>query len=286
MNQVLYTLFPKSFQGYELGHLAEVALECGFDAVDLVVRDGFWVTQEQMKVQAETFVRTMQRYQLKVEFATTGFSAEMLEADDTPLRIMADLGIRSFRMSYFPYTDQEDLFPQLDRARGKMEQLAERCEKFGLKAICHLHHGDRVLIHHSLAALYIVKGLPPAYVGIMPDPGNQFHEGTDNWRRAMTSLGAYAAGIGVKDAKFQLSVDRHHHPDKGWSRIWAPCYEGATNWHVIASALQEIHFQGVLNFQPFYYNSQPDLLIPALKEEVSYIRTIMEKAGGDKHEAI
>jgi len=283
---MLYTLFPKFFQSCDVNQLAEAARGSGFDAVDLVVREGYWVTPDRFVEEAPAFVKSMQRSSLKVEFATTGFSPEMLAQDDTPLKVMSDVGIRSFRMSYFSYNEQEHLFTQMEKARALMHQMAELCAKYKLKAVYQIHHGDRMLIHHSYAALSLVEGLPSDYVGIMPDPGNQFHEGNDNWRRAILSLGSYLAGMGIKDAQYVYNPEGRTAPNKGWSKQWTPCQDGVTNWHVIAKALHEAKFQGVLNFQPFYHSSNLDLLIPALREEVAYIKSIMRETGEAGHEAV
>lgn len=277
MKEVTYSLFPKFFQSCTTDQLAEVALDCRLDAVDLVVRDGFWVTPDHMAAEAASFVKAMHRHNLKVEFATTGFSPDMLTEDDTPLRVMADNGIKSFRMSYFSYNENEDLFVQMEKARVQMVRMAGLCEKFKIKAVYQVHHGNRMLIHHTYEALALVQGLPAEYVGIMPDPGNQFHEGSDNWSKAFASLGAYTAAVGIKDGVYKFQPEEASLPNKGWSKAWVPCQEGVTNWTVIARALHKAKFRGVLNFQPFYHSDWPDLLIPALKEEVRYIRQVMEQ---------
>jgi len=277
MKEMTYSLFPKFFQNCTADQLAEVVLDCGLDAVDLVVRDGFWVTPDHMAAETSSFVKAMHRRNIKVEFATTGFSPDQLAEDDTPLRVMADHGIRSFRMSYFTYTEHEDLFAQMEKARAQMHRMAELCGKFKIKAVYQVHHGNRMLVQHTYEALAIVQGLPAEYVGVMPDPGNQFHEGSDNWNKAIAGLGAYAAAVGVKDGLYRYKSEDAALPNKGWTKSWAPCQEGVTNWTVIARALHKAKFRGVLNFQPFYCSDRPDLLIPALQEEVRYIRQVMEQ---------
>lgn len=277
MKEMTYSLFPKFFQSYTGDQLAEVVLDCGFDAVDLVVRDGFWVTPDHMAAETASFVKAMHRCGLKVEFATTGFSPDKLAEDDAPLRVMANHGIKSFRMSYFSYNEKEDLFAQMEKARAQMQRMAELCEKFKIKAVYQVHHGNRMLVQHTYEALTLVQALPAEYVGIMPDPGNQFHEGSDNWNKAFAGLGAYTAAVGIKDGVYKFQPEEASLPNKGWSKAWAPCQEGVTNWTIIARALHKAKFQGVLNFQPFYHSDRLDLLIPALKEEVRYIRQVMEQ---------
>lgn len=279
-NAPYYSLFPKFFQSLSLDELGAATLEAGFDAVDLIVRDGYWVTPLNMATEVTPFILAMQRHNVKVQFATTGYSADELLQDATPLQVMADAGIRGFRMSYFNYSEREDIFTQLDRARASMNQMAELCAKHRLKAVYQVHHGDKMLIPHSLAALYVVRDLPPEHVGIMLDPGNQFREGSENWRRAIVSLGHYLAAIGVKDGRYSNAEEERSLPSKGWKPEFAPCQEGVTNWSVIAAALHDIKFQGVLNFQPFYHSDNIEQLLPTLKEEVDYVRRALEQQGG------
>ncbi|MFD2115570.1 sugar phosphate isomerase/epimerase family protein [Paenibacillus yanchengensis] len=275
MSKMLYSLFPKFFQKCSVEQLANIAVECGFDAVDLMIRDQYWVTTEQLVTEAPAFVAAMQRKQLQVEFATTAYTPTMLINDETPLKVMSDIGIRSFRMAYFVYDQHQPLFAQVEQARREMQQLAELCEKYNIKAVYHIHHGDQMLIHHSYAALALVDGLPSQYIGVMPDPGNQFFEGSDNWPRAFATLGNYLAAIGIKDGRYRWDETATSTESKGWSKHWAPCQEGVTNWHHIAEHLHKVHFDGVLNFQPFYHDSNLNLLIPTLQQEVAYMREAM-----------
>lgn len=278
MKAIMYSLFPKFLQTLSSEQLAAAAAESRFDAVDLVVRDGFWVTPASMAEETEAFVRTMRQRGLRVEFATTGYSPEQLAHDATPLEVMSASGIRSFRMSYFSYNEHEEMFVQLDRARASMERMAGLCARYGVKAVYQVHHGGQMLIPHSLAALYVVRGLPAEQVGIMLDPGNQFREGSENWRRAIASLGPYLAAIGVKDGRYRHNPEERTAPAKGWQPEFAPCQEGVTNWSTIAEALRDTGFGGVFNFQPFYHTAEPERLLKTLKDEAAYIRHTMEMA--------
>lgn len=128
----------------------------------------------------------MEREGIQVQFATTSYSPDMTERDPRPLEVLAELGIRSFRMTYFQYDDKTDLLVQFAQVRRQMEIMADQCPKRGIKAVYQVHHGYNQLIQNSSAALAILQGLPSKYVGVMLDPGNQFHEGKEHNGRAVS----------------------------------------------------------------------------------------------------
>ncbi|TMV49583.1 TIM barrel protein [Paenibacillus mesophilus] len=284
MNHV-YSLFPKMLGQVSVERLAGILQETGYDCVDLVVRDGFWVTPGGIKQEAASFVRSMQRSGIRVEFATTAFTPETLTADSSPLDILADLGVTGFRMGYFSYTDSIGLAVQLDKARGQMEKMAELCSARGMKAVYQVHHGYSQLIQHSFSALAVVKGLPPEHVGIMLDPGNQYHEGREHFGKAVSTLGEYWAGIGVKDVVMKLDPNNKHSPGKGWSAAWSPCHEGVINWHEIGKSVRQYHRPILFNVQPFYYPQDLALHTAAMKEELAYIHSAFGEANGSHEQA-
>lgn len=281
----VYSLFPKMSNHLSLDGLTELLLESGFDCVDLVVRHGFWVTPDGLASEAGSFVRHMRRHGVGVVLATTSYTPDMLLRDAKPLEILADAGIADFRMGYFPYKDSSPLSVQMEEARAQMERMAELCSKHGLRAVYQVHHGYSQLLQHSFSALSVVQGLPPEHVGIMLDPGNQFHEGREHYGKAAAVLGDYVAVIGVKDVAMKRDAASGHAPGKGWSADWAPCHEGAIDWHEIGAGLRKLRRQVVVNMQPFYYPQRHDLHRAALKEELAYVKQAFGEGNGSHEQA-
>ncbi|MEF3305589.1 sugar phosphate isomerase/epimerase family protein [Paenibacillus sp. GYB003] len=281
----LYSLFPKMLAGVSPGELAALLHETGFDCVDLVVRDGYWVTPDGLAREAPAFVRGMQSRGVRVRFATTPYTPGMLAENAEPLAVMADLGIEAFRMGYFPYEPSLPLADQLNDARRQMEKLAGLCEAHRLKAVYQVHHGYSQLIQHSVSALAAVRGLPPEHVGVMLDPGNQFHEGREHFGKALDTLGDHVAAVGVKDVVWKRDPDGRHAPNKGWSAAWGPCDEGVLNWHEIGASLRKLDRPVVVNVQPFYHPQDKKRHIEALKREFAYIRQAFGEAEGSHEHA-
>ncbi|RKN83908.1 sugar phosphate isomerase/epimerase family protein [Paenibacillus ginsengarvi] len=280
-----FSLFPKMLGRLTMEGLADTMQQIGLDGVDLVVRDGYWVTPGGFTREAPAFVRGMQSRGIRVELATTSYTPEALAKDATPLAVMSEIGIKSFRTGYFAYRESVPLREQLEQASGELEQLAELCAKYRMKAIYQVHHGYSQLIQHSFAALAVAQGLPPEHIGFMLDPGNQFHEGREHTGKAIELLGDYFAAIGVKDVMPSRDPNRSHMPDKGWSAAWTPCDEGMLNWRDIGAAVSKLDRPVIINMQPFYHPQNQEQHIAALSKEFAYIRQAFGEAVSEHERA-
>ncbi len=279
-----YSVFPKFFKHLDVAGLAAMVREVGLDTVNLVIRDGYWVTREGLAREAPAFVKAMADEGLQVRFATAGFDADEMLADPTPLKVLADAGIRDFRMGYFRAKgDAATLRGALDRARTQLEQLCPALERIGIRCVYQVHHGT--LVPGPSGIYHLLRGLPAAVLGVMLDPGNQGFEGYEKWERAVPLLGEYLAAIGVKDTVVSRDASRSEDPNKGWSREFAPIHEGVVNWVDLVRALRGINFRGTFVWQPFYHQDQPDLMTEKLRHEVAYLRGIVRRVEAEADEA-
>jgi sugar phosphate isomerase/epimerase len=270
--KITYSLFPKFYSSLDVRALAALVRGCGLDAVNAVVREGYWVEPASLAEDLPAFTEAMRAEGVGVPFATTGLSADDIIRDDTPLRVMADAGIRDFRTGYFR-EEGGDPRASLASAREKLTQLAPLCEKAGVRAVYQLHHGT--LVPGPSAAWPLVEGLPPEAIGVELDPGNQALEGLENWGRSCRLLGEYVAALAVKDVRTSRDESRAEEPGKGWRKSWVPVYEGETNWHDVTRALAAIQFEGTFVFMPFYDQNDPDAMTRKLKREVAYLRKVV-----------
>lgn len=276
---ITFSIFPKFYASYSVEQLAELVGQVGLDAVNLVIRKGYWVSPDNLAAEAPAFVQKMDQAGVKVTFATAGFSAEEIIADDTPLKVLADCGICEFRMGYFRGF-KEDPAAGLDDARAKMEQVAEVCSRAKIRAVYQVHHGT--LIPSALAAYYMLRDLPPEAVGVMIDPGNQMHEGREKFGRSVRLLGDFLSSAGIKDVTVSRDADRADQPDKGWSMQWDLLSRGMINWHDFVRALKSVDFGGTFVWMPFYHEKDTDAMTKGLAEEVAYMRKVVQEIDAEE----
>ena len=230
--QTTFSIFPKFYKHLSLPQLAVLVREAGLDTTNLVIREGYWATLADLPVSAPSFAKAMAAEGLTVSFSTAGFEFGDIIADDTPLRVLADCGIRDFRPAYFraDWSDPTDTVRAARRtARATMEKVAEACLRTGTRCVYQLHH--RTLFPSPSSIWPIIRDLPAEAVGVMLDPGNQAFEGFEDWQRSCELLGEYVAAAGIKDVVVERDGTHRDAGDKGWRRRMAPCYEGITNWH-------------------------------------------------------
>lgn len=271
--QICWSLFPKFFAHLSLPALADLVREVRLDTTNLVVRDGFQVTPEYLAEELPLFLRVMRREGLEIRFATTDYSAETLLAHPEILTILAEAGIRDFRMGHFPDRGG-DVRQDLRQARSELERLAPLCERAGIRAVYQLH--NNTLIASPGMAYHLFAGLPPEWLGIELDPGNQSFDGHEDWNRSVRLLGSSLVALGVKDTGVIRDMGRSEGPDKGWVRYWTPIDNGATHWPEVVRALNGIDFTGTFVFMPFYAPDEPDEMRRRLRDEVAYLRKIVE----------
>lgn len=272
-----FSIFPKFYQHLSAPELAELVKAVGLDTTNLVIRKGYWVSPDSLADDVPAFVAAMAAAGLEVRFATAGFSAEQILADDTPLKVLADSGITDFRMGYFGVRDDAPA-ASLAEARAKMEQVAGVCQRVGIRAVYQVHHGT--LIPTATGAYYLLRDLPASAVGVMLDPGNQAFEGFERWGRSARLLREHLVAIGVKDVGIGRDFARLGEPGKGWTRDWAVCGEGVTNWYELVEALAAIDFVGTFVWMPFYDADHVDRMTEKLTGEVAYLRKVVADVTG------
>jgi len=268
-----FSIFPKFYKHLDVRGLAALVRDVGLDTTNAVIRDGYWVTPGGLAEEMPAFVRAMDAEGVKVTFCTAGYSAAQVIADDTPLKVLADCGITAFRMGYFRPGRDVDIPAAMDAARAEMEQVAAVCERVGIRAVYQVHHGT--LVPTATGAYYLVRGLPPAHVGVMLDPGNQAFEGFEKWQRSARMLGAHFCAVGVKDVAWSREPAGPDDEAKGWRRTWATLDEGVTNWHDVVRAAKSVDFDGTFVWMPFYDEGDPDEMTRKLQREVAYLRKVV-----------
>ena len=274
--QVTWSIFPKFQNHLDPRGLAAFVRDVGLDTTNLVVRDGYWVTPKNLAADTMRFVAAMKAEGIEIAYATTSYTPQQLIDEPTPIQVFHDNGIRAFRIGHVEASKTGDVRRDLKRARGQFEQLAALCAKHGVRAIYQLHHAT--LMPSPSSVFPIVDGLPSDAVGIELDPGNQSHEGHEDYGRTVRLLGDYVAWAACKDSVIRQDPSGIDRPDKGWRRTWAPAYEGVVRWDQFFAALASIDFHGVIKLMPFYDEKDPQKQREKLKKEVAHLKKLFSEA--------
>lgn len=253
------SVFPKFLRSLAAEALGDRLAACGLDAVDLVVRDGFWTPAEDLSASVPAFRTAVAASGLGCTLATWADDPEQFRDRGDALRALADNGITAVRIGYFGQTEGESYPAAFARAQAVVDQLATIAQASGLRLVLQVHHG-RLVTNPESAAL-LVANCDPAAIGVMLDVGNQGHEGHCNYQRAASILGPWWTDLGVKDVAIS---DRQ--------RAFAACQHGTTDWRNVVAGWRQAPRLGLWDLQPFYHASEPDQLLATLRDEVTWLR--------------
>ena len=267
--RTVWSLFPKLYRELGPHELCQLVHEVGLDTTNVVIRNGYAVGEDNVSQALPEFLKVCRGNGLRVTCASTTYSVDQLTAVDSPLTVMADCGIHEFRMGWFPKADQ-DILGALQSAKADMDRVAEIAAKHRIRAIYQVHHNT--LITSASAAYNLVRGLPPEWIGVELDPGNQSFQGYEPWTYSVGLLGDYCAWMAVKDTVTWQEESIVNDPDKGWRRAFAPINKGVTNWQRVTEALKINNFEGTFVFMPFYSEDDTTGRTQKLKQEVAYLR--------------
>ncbi len=269
-------LFAKFFQSLSMEQLMETCASLSIDGPTLLIRDGYWVTSDNLHTTLPGFVRLAKEYGLQVEYADTPFGMNEMDKLDSELELLAENGVKMFRVSYVPKTaaPARELADLLKRYAAGAAAAAER---HGLRAVVQLH--GVFYPHNATAAWPMVKDLDPRYIGIKMDPGNNLaQEGYELFDYQVALLGEYLAAIGEKDAGLFRTGSKAA-DGKGWERRFVPAQEGIADYDFIFREIRKNGQTPVGILMPFYHENEPEKMLAAFREEIAYFKRCQKEAG-------
>lgn len=272
-------LFAKFLKSLSVEKLMEKVADAGLDGPTALIRNGYWLDENNLKTALPRYIKAAESAGREVKSACTSFSPSTLTKDDTPLKIMADNGIKYFRLGYMSRSNANDVRDISASCRALIEAMLKVTEKYPVKPLIQLH-GNGPYPHSSTAAWPVVKNLPPDKIGIMIDPGNNvLQEGFEDIGYQCGLLREYIGACGVKDA-IKICVGESPATGKQWKSRSMPVGDGFNDWGQVIANLKQIGFDGPLVFMPFYSTDDVDKHCSMLKKEVEFIDGIISKQEG------
>jgi sugar phosphate isomerase/epimerase len=268
-------VFPKFFQELSTTELARALSGIGFDGVDVMLRDGYWVDAPSVAEKLPQFVTVMHDFGLTTENATTAYLDPNEPYVEAGVACLAENGVRQFRLEHMRYDGIGTYQKDLDAARRKLDAFAVMGERHGIRAFIQTHGGS---LHPSAsAARRIVEGFDPQYIGVHHDPGNMIcQEGYEAWDKGIDILGDYLCMVGVKNAgMFQRPGGATF--EMGWTREWTTLAEGAVDYRVVLDALSAVGFDGPLCMHNFY-DKGLEALTAQTQRDLDYLQNLLAQS--------
>jgi len=191
------------------------------------------------------------------------------------LRAARKIGVKRIRMFTPSYTyadDQESFETLFTRTRENIKKVAQLAEEYQVKIVFEIHHDN--IFSSASAAIRLLEGQNPDYIGIIVDPGNMVYEGFENYRKVLQILGPYVDHVHIKNAKMAPG-ERNEFGAVKWERVWAPLKEGSADLKQFVHELKTAGYDGTISLEDF--NNEMST-IDKLHYCYEYIHELWEKA--------
>jgi hypothetical protein len=195
-------LFTDHLAGFEYKEVASMLRELRVTGPDLTVRPGGLVVPERVVGDLPKAAAAMKDQGLTIPMITTGITS----AGDAQTRLIletaARLGIRYYKLGYFPYSDLSQWEQTIASVRRELQGLATLGKRVGIRGGMHNHSGNSVgcALWDSWEAL---EGVDRNQIGFYFDPAQATIEGGKNRLEPWVPAPFPAAGHG-SDQRFHL----------------------------------------------------------------------------------
>ncbi|WP_428655796.1 sugar phosphate isomerase/epimerase family protein [Runella sp.] len=215
-------VFSKMFQwieGYD--QLAETIAGLGFNGIDLTVRPGGHVLPERVEEDLPKAVEAFKKHKLEIPMMVTA----TLEADALNERILKtakSLGIKHYRMGWYPYDLKKSIPAQMEANAVKLKALAQLNEKYGMIGQYQNHSGN-----YLGAAIWdiqqILQKINSPYLGCQYDINHATYEASGSWQTGFELIAPHVKSIAIKDFVWEKKNNK-------WVKEGCPLGEGLVNW--------------------------------------------------------
>lgn len=199
-----------------------------------------------------------------------------LLATEQAMKAAKQLGAPSIRIGVPAYNRSRHYDDLYRDARAYLSETEQLSRHYGIKAMIEIHHGN-IACSASLARR-LVDGFDPSHIGVIYDPGNMVHEGFEQFKMGLETLGHYLGHVHVKNAAIhRMDVLLSDQSGSGahdplWKVTWGPLAEGVVHWPTVISDLKAIGYDGWLSFEDFSGAASTDEL---LRHNLAYIQSLI-----------
>jgi len=258
--------FTKPLQDLSFDETARVAVEIGWDGIELALRAGGHVLPERVDEDLPKMVNALRaKNQEILVLATDVVRADALS--ERVLRAAARQGIRLYRTGYFRYRQGTSIPAQLAEIRAQLKDLAALNAQIGVTGLMQNHSGNGYVGSAVWDLHSLLESIDPHQIGVHFDIGHATAEGGLSWPTNFALVQDRVGAVIVKDFVWKLT------PGQGGAPEWCPIGHGMVNPKFF-TLLRSSGFMGPLTMQyeyPFENNSV-GARVRALKADNAQLR--------------
>ena len=263
-------VFTKPFNSLSFDELADRIAELGFDGIEAPIRKGGHIEPEKVTEELPALVEALNKRKLEITVLTSDINDPDDPLTERVLRTAATLGIKRYRMKYFKYDLNGDIFAQIEQWRPKLKQLAAMNHDFGITAVYQNHAGSNYLGAPLWDLKLALKGISPADIGVAYDIRHATAEGGMSWPLTFKMIQPAIDTVYVKDFVWKEEDKRPANVSLGSGRVDKKFFK----------MLAETGFSGPISLHEEYLDHRNPELVPehlaAIKTDLAALRTLLK----------
>lgn len=265
------TVFAKPWKTLDPKDLAELMVELGFDGIELPIREGFQVAPDNIESSLVETSDALRTAGLKI-YSVAG------DLDEKTVRSCGAAGIPILR-TMLKIESDFSYFENIERFRSTCVNLANALEESNVSVGLQNHCDEYV--SSSIGIMHAIEPLDSKHVSAVLDLGHTGLEG-ELEEIAIDIAWDRLAMLNLKNA-IRYSGGQDADGATIWNRTWVPGKEGFTSWKTAIAELKRRKFSAPICLTAEYKDSEGkalegDDVIPALKEDLSYLRHLLGDA--------
>ena len=271
-------LFSKHLQWLDYEGMSKVAKQIGFDGLDLTVRRKGHVLPENVERDLPKAVTAMKKAGLKVEMMTTTITNIQEPNTEKILKTASQLGIKSYRMGWLKYKDNQPIAEQIEHFKTQLKELEEMNEYYKIRGDYQNHAGN------SLGAAVwdiwlLIKDLNPEWLGCQYDIRHAIVEGMNSWEVGLKLLQSHIQTLDFKDF---IYIQKENE----WSIKNTPLGEGAVDFRKYIQLLKVLNIDKPISLHAEYdlggaehgakkLSISPEIVKATLKRDLTRLKALL-----------
>jgi len=267
MKNVELIVFTKYLKDLDLENLIKCLKFVNADGADLCVREGYIITPENIDRKLPEVVKIFNDEGLSIPMITGpgDWDSSSFSYTEKVFESCANSGIELIKIGYWVY--EGNYWKKVEEIKKEIEGFLKLCEKYKRKILIHNHSGKYMGVTIG-SVLTFLKGFSNKYIGVYLDPGHLSING-EPIEIAFDMVKEYISAIAVKNLLMKRKGNK-------WVKAVVTVEEGFVNWNNVFEELKKIDFTGPLSMHSEYDNFNIEEIISQTKNDIKYIREIMQ----------
>lgn len=265
-----YIMFTKHLEGLDIPRIIQALKSAGVTGADLCVRNGYPVNPDNIDQALPEAVKQFAAEGLSIPLVTApgDFNRPDIDYAERYYAACGEAGVKHIKLGYWHWSPKKHYWDQLAEIRDYMAGFQALSKKYGVQTVIHNHSG-RSMGLHACAAMNIVQGFEPQYVGIFADPGHLSLCG-EPIDMALDIVQAYLSVLACKDLVRQRPLGRpiQGAPASGVMRMG----QGFVDWPTVVETLNRLNFIGPISFHSEYSGEPVETVIDLARIDVRFFK--------------